>query len=50
MLFLAFTAILALISLPYPSASQGDKAPFSLTLPPRVINNNQQAVCPPDEV
>ena len=48
MLFLAL-AILALVSLPTPSASQGDNTP--LTLPARVINNtNEQDSCPPDEV
>ena len=50
MLFLALTAILALVSLPNPSASQGDNASFPLNLPPRVISANQQAVCPSDEV
>ena len=50
MLFLALVTILALVSLPTPSVSQGDNAPFPLTLPPRVISTNQQAVCPPDEV
>jgi len=33
-----------------PSASQGDNTTLPLTLPARVINTNQQAVCPPDEV
>jgi len=50
MLFLALTAILALVSLPNPSASQGDNASFPLNLPPRVISANQQAICPSDEV
>ena len=50
MLFRALTAILALFSLPTPSTSQGDNTALPLTLPPRVINTNQQAVCPPDEV
>ena len=49
MLFLALTAILALVSLPTPSTSQGDNIILPLTLPARVISN-QQAVCPPDEV
>ena len=49
MLFLALAAILALVSLPNPSASQGDIT-LPLNLPPRVISTNQQAVCPPDEV
>ena len=48
MLFLALVATLALVSLPTPSTSQGDII-LPLTLPTRVINN-QQAVCPPDEV
>jgi len=47
MLFLALITILALVSLPTPSASQGEN---TLTLPPRVISSNQQAICPPDEV
>jgi len=50
MLFLALITILALVSLPTPSASQGDNTPFPLTLPLRLITANQQAVCPPDEV
>ena len=50
MLFLALAAILALVSLPNPSASQGDNITLPLTLPARVISTNQQAVCPPDEV
>ena len=50
MLFLALAAILALVSLPTPSASQGDNTTFPLTLPARVISTNLQAVCPPDEV
>jgi len=50
MLFLAILAILALVSLPTPSASQGDNTALPLTLPPRVISANQQAICPPDEV
>jgi len=48
MLFLALVDTLALVSLPTPSTSQGDII-LPLTLPTRVINN-QQAVCPPDEV
>jgi len=44
MLFLAIPAILALFSLPTPSASQGDKTTLPLTLPARVISNSQQAV------
>ena len=47
MLFLALITILALVLLPTPSASQGES---TLTLPPRVISSNQQAVCPPDEM
>jgi len=43
MLFLALTAILALVSLPTPSASQGDNTTLPLTLPARVISTNQQA-------
>ena len=51
MLFLALVAILALVSLPTPSTSQGDNTTLPLiTLPARVISANQQAVCPPDEV
>ena len=50
MLFLALTAILALVSLPTPSASQRDNTTLPLTLPARVISTNQQAVCPHDEV
>jgi len=50
MLFLALTAILALVSLPTPYASQGDNTTLPLTLPARVISTNQQAVCPHDEV
>jgi len=49
MLFLTLVA-LALVSLPPPSASLGDNTALPLTLPPRVISANQQAVCPPDEV
>jgi len=49
MQFLALVATLALVSLPTPSTSQGDNIILPLTLPPRVISN-QQAVCPPDEV
>ena len=49
-LFLAIAAILALISLPTPSASHGDNTTLPLTLPPRVISNNQQAICLPNEV
>ena len=50
MLFLALVTILALVSLPTPSASQENNVPFPLTLPPRVTSANQQAICPPDEV
>jgi len=50
MLFLVVTAILVLVCLPSPSASQGDNITLPLTLPTRVISTNQQAVCPPDEV
>ena len=49
-MFLSLASILALVSLPTPSASQGDNTALPLTLPARVISNNQQAVCPPDEV
>jgi len=49
MLFLALVAILALVSLPTPSTSQGDNTTLPLiTLPARVIIANQQTVCPPD--
>ena len=48
MLFLVLVAILALVSLPIPSASQGDSTALPTTIPTRVINN-QQAVCPPAE-
>jgi len=50
MLFLALTAILALVSLLTPSASQEDNTTLTLTLPDRVISAIQQAVCPSDEV
>jgi len=50
MLCLALTAIIALVSLPNPSASQGDNTTLPLTLPARVISTNQQAVCPRDEM
>jgi len=46
--FLAFVAILALVSLPTPSTSQGDNTALPATIPPIVINN-QQAICPPAE-
>jgi len=46
MLFLVLVTILALVSLPTPSASQRVN---TLTLPARVINTNE-AVCPSDEV
>jgi len=49
-MFLVLVAILALVSLPTPSASQGDNTTLPLTLPPRVISTNEQAVCPPNEV
>ena len=49
MVFLAIVAILALISLPIPSTSQGDNIVLPFTLPARVISN-QQAICPPDGV
>ena len=49
-MFLVLIAILALVSLPTPSASQGDNTSLPLTLPPRVISTNEQAVCPPNEV
>ena len=44
MLFLALVTILALISLPTPSVSQGDNAPFPLALPPRVPTNKLSAL------
>ena len=47
MLSLVLVTILALVSHPTPSASQEDN---TLTLPARVINTNEQAVCPSDEV
>ena len=47
-MFLALVAILALVSLPTPSASQGDNTTLPLTFPTRVINS-QQALCPPGE-
>ena len=47
-MFLALVAILALVSLPTPSASQGDNTTFPLPLPATVINS-QQALCPPGE-
>jgi len=47
MLFLVLVTILALVSLPTPSASKGNN---TLTLPARVINTNEQVVCPSDEV
>jgi len=47
MLSLVLVTIIALASLPTPSASQGDS---TLTLPARVINTNAQAICPSDEV
>ena len=50
MLFRVVIAILALVSLLSPSASQGDDITLPLTLPARVISANQQAVCLPDEV
>ena len=50
MLFLGLIAILALVSLPIPSASQDDSTIFPLPLPVRLINTTQQAVCPPNEV
>ena len=50
MLLLVITAILVLVYLPSPSASQGENITLPLTLPARVISNNQQAVCLPDEV
>ena len=48
MLFLVLVAILALVSLPTPSASQGDNTALPATIAARVINN-QQAICPPAE-
>ena len=50
MLFRVVIAILALVSLLSPSASQGDSIALPLPLPARVISANQQAVCLPDEV
>ena len=49
MLFLVL-AILALVSLPTPSASQEDNTTLPLTLSVRVISTNEQAVCLPNEV
>jgi len=40
MLFLALAPILTLVSLPTPSASQGDNTTLPLTLPARVISTN----------
>ena len=45
MLFLAFVATLAMVSLPTPSASQEDTIPASV-----IFSNSQQVVCPSDEV
>ena len=49
-IFLVLVAILALVSLPTPSASQEDNTTLPLTLPVRVISTNGQTVCPPNEV
>jgi len=50
MLFLVLVAILALLSLPTPSASQGANTSLPLMVPARVISTNEQAICPPDVV
>jgi len=50
MSFLVLIVILALGSVPTPSASQGDNTTLPLVLPARMIGTNRQAVCPPDEV
>ena len=50
MLFLVLVAILALVSLPTPSASQRANTTLPLTVPARVIRTNEQAVCPPNVV
>ena len=44
-----FLAILALVSLPTPSASQGENTTLPLTVPTRITGTNQQ-VCSSDEV
>ena len=49
MFLLALIAILALVSLPTSSASQGDNTVLPLSYPPRVINSTQQG-CPQDDV
>ena len=49
MFLLALIAILALVSLPTPSASQGDNTVRPFSYPPRVINSTQQG-CPQDDV
>jgi len=49
-MFLVIVVILALVSLPTPSASQGDNTTLPLMVPARVISTNEQAVCPPNVV
>ena len=49
-MFLVLAAILALVSVPTPSASQEDSTALPLTLPTRVISTNEQDVCPPSEM
>jgi len=50
MLFLAIPAILALVPLPTPSASQGDKTTLPLTLPCQSDQQQPTSRRPPDEV
>ena len=49
-MFLVLAAILALVSVPTPSASQEDSTALPLALPARVISTNEQDVCPPSEM
>ena len=49
-MFLVLIALLALVSFPTPSASQGANTSLPLMVPARVISTNEQAVCPPNEV
>jgi len=50
MLFPVLIAILALVSLPTPSASKEDNTTLPLTIQARVISTSQQAVCPSEEL
>ena len=50
MLFLVLVAILALVSLPTHSASQGANTTLPIMVPARVISTNEQDVCPPSEM